>query len=285
MSVFNACPCCVSTGLLIYGGGVAIVLLGFGKVLELTFPNAKLGIKVYKYISAILSVVIALVAIAYGVLSTNESVRSFAFAKMMEAGATGSNPMDALRCATIQNLSGRVLEIGPGPGTNFRCWQNNTAITEWVGVEPNAYFQKRQLAESVTRNISFPVSTVWLKGEHLDVKPESFDYVVGTHVLCSVDDVDSVLKQVSRALKPHGEYHFMEHVAAEEGSSLRGWQQFFAPAFHVIGNGCKFKALWNNLSPNTGLKGFDVELNFVDAADSVPFPLIAPHVTGIAIKL
>ena len=25
----------------------------------------------------------------------------------------------------------RVLEIGPGPGTNFKCMQNNTRITEW----------------------------------------------------------------------------------------------------------------------------------------------------------
>jgi SAM-dependent methyltransferase len=141
------------------------------------------------------------------------------------------------------------------------------------------------MVESVARNISFPTRTVWLKGEHVDIDPGTFDFVVGTHVLCSVDDVGVVLKQVSRALKPGGAYIFMEHVAAPHGSSLAGWQQLFAPFFHVVGNGCKFKTLWNDLSPNTGLKGFDVELNMVDASEFVPFSLIAPHVTGIATKL
>jgi len=285
MVMFNTCSCCTPTYMVVAALIGALCISGLGKVLKHTFPSAKLGMKIYKYISMLANILILLVAIAYGVLSSNENARRFVFSKIIEAGAVYPSPLDSLRCANIQNLHGRVLEIGPGPGTNFRCWQNNTSITEWVGVEPNPYFQQRQVVESEARNISFPVSTVWLKGEHVDIEPESFDHVVGTHVLCSVDDVRMVLKQVHRALKPNGTYHFMEHVAAPEGSSLEGWQQFFAPAFFVVGNGCRFKTLWNDLSPNTGLKGFDVELNFVDASEHVPFSIIAPHVKGIAVKL
>ena len=41
-------------------------------------------------------------------------------------------------------------------------------------------------------NISFDTRLTWLKGEDIDVENESFDAVIGTHVLCSVSDVDQV---------------------------------------------------------------------------------------------
>jgi SAM-dependent methyltransferase len=247
-------------------------------------PKQKTGVKVFKCVSFLFNIVVVLVAVFFGVLTTNSTARNFVFYKIIEKGAAYPNPLDELRCANIKHLSGRVLEIGPGPGTNFRCWQNNTAITEWVGVEPNPFFKEKLAAESLARNVTFPMSTVWLKGENVDVEPGSFDNVVGTHVLCSVDDVYAVMKQVRRALKPGGTYYFTEHVAAEEGTSLHGWQQMFAPVFQVVGNGCKFKTLWRDLTATAALTGFDVNLKRIDAAEYVPFPLIAPHVTGTAVK-
>mmetsp|Transcript_67846 Transcript_67846/g.133462 ORF Transcript_67846/g.133462 Transcript_67846/m.133462 type:complete len:290 (-) Transcript_67846:83-952(-) len=284
MFVPTPCACCLSTVVLASLGCVALFVFSIGQLLAYTLPKQKLGLKIYKGLSTLLNLIIVVVAIFFGVLTTNEDVRNYTFYKIIERGAVYPNPMDDLRCANIRNLSGRVLEIGPGPGTNFRCWQNNTAITEWVGVEPNPFFKEKLTTESQARNITFPMRTVWLKGENVDVDPGTFDYVVGTHVLCSVDDVYAVLRQVSRALKPLGTYHFMEHVAARESSTLHTWQQIFAPIFHVVGNGCKFKTLWNDLSSTAGLVGFDVNLEFVDASAIVPIPLIAPHITGTAVK-
>lgn len=285
MFVLSPCACCLSSAVLAGLGVVALAIMGVGKLLTFLFPQAKLGHKVYKYLAMAMNVVILLVAVFYGVMTTNEKVRNFVFYKMIERGAAYPNAMDSFRCANIQHLSGRVLEIGPGPGTNFRCWMNNSQITEWVGVEPNPFFQEKLISEKGARNISFPTSTVWLKGENVDIEPASFDYVVGTHVLCSVDDVRTVLKQVSRALKPGGVYYFTEHVAAPQDSSLYNWQQLFGPLFYVVGNGCQFKTLWNDISAATGLPGCDVKLQHVDATKDVPIFLIAPHITGTATKL
>lgn len=285
MFVPSTCACCSSTAVLAVFGLVALVIIGFGKLLTSIFPNAKLGHKIYKYLSMCMHLIILLIAIFYGVLTTNEKVRNFVFYKLIEKGAAYPNPMDNLRCANIQNLSGRVLEIGPGPGTNFRCWQNNTQITEWVGVEPNPFFQEKLASEKIARNVTFPTSTVWLKGENVDIEPASFDYVVGTHVLCSVDDVRTVLRQVSRALKPGGVYYFTEHVAAQQSDPVRNWQQIVAPMLYVVGNGCQFRSLWNDISATTGLPGFDVKLEFVDASKDVPIFFIAPHIVGTATKL
>jgi hypothetical protein len=49
--------------------------------------------------------------------------------------------MEDLRCDLLSKVHGRVLELGPGPGTSFACLKhNNAAITEWIGLDPNDKF-------------------------------------------------------------------------------------------------------------------------------------------------
>jgi len=280
--MISPCACCATQGVLVVLGSILGIVYLFGMLLSMAFPKAKTVSYVYHYITIIVSALVALIAVLFGTIASNESVRRYTFYQFISFMEKYPNPVDELRCHNLKNLSGRVLEIGPGPGTNFRCWQNNTEVTEWVGVEPNDYFKEKIQHETEVFNIGFPTSTVWLKGENVDVEPESFDYVVGSHVLCSVDDVNQVLKQVSRALKPGGTYYFLEHVPAAEGTALLGWQDFFAPLFFVVANGCSFRRLWENLDSNAGLPGFDVTLEHVDAP--FPLPLIVPHIVGYATK-
>ena len=94
------------------------------------------------------------------------------------------------------NIQGKVLEFGFGPATNFRCWKG-ADIREWVGVDPNVNFDGAVSEQWTKHNLSFPTSVVWLKGENVDVEPESFDVVLATHTLCSVDDVSQVSDQLS----------------------------------------------------------------------------------------
>ena len=92
----------------------------------------------------------------------------------------------------VGSASGRVLEFGFGPATNFRCW-SEAPITEWVGVDPNIHFDGAVAEQQRRHNLSFPASIVWLQGENVAVPEESFDSVVATHTLCSVQDVTKVL--------------------------------------------------------------------------------------------
>jgi ubiquinone/menaquinone biosynthesis C-methylase UbiE len=120
----------------------------------------------------------------------------------------------------------------------------------------------------------------------LDIVPESFDYVVGTHVLCSVTDIYQVLKQVKRALKPGGKYVFVEHVVAQKEKEpwLYYTQLMMQPVINIIGNGCLFKDTWNYLSPQTGLPGFEI-VQLEHRALNMPIPALNPHIFGVAKKV
>ena len=91
---------------------------------------------------------------------------------------------------------------------------------------------------------------------------------------------------MKRALKPGGTYYFMEHVAAPPGSLLHISQFLLEPFFNIVGNGCRFRTLWrelsNDLSAGGGLEGFDVQLQHLDAP--IPLPPLIPHVIGTATK-
>lgn len=149
-------------------------------------------------------------------------------------------------------------------------------------MEPNSFFAADLADEKVRHNITFPTRTVWLRGEDLDIEAESFDYVVGAHVLCSVTDTWEVLRQVRRALKPGGQFLFLEHVAAERNTPLFFVQVLLQPFMFIFGAGCQFRELWLDLQESAALPGFDVNLQKRDLP--MPLPFFKPHVLGSATK-
>lgn len=278
------CLCCSSFPLLavIYLGIPFSLTLCFEYIAKALLPKSKWVTSILSVISRLFNVLVVLLAVFLGAVATRPRFQSYVFYKLFTLIEQNPNPMDGHRCSRISNISGRVLEIGPGAGANFRCWQNNTEITEWVGVEPNEFMHQVLADEKDHMGITFPTSTVWLKGEDIAVEEQSFDFVVGSHVLCSVDDITQVLRQVNRALKPGGTYFFMEHVAAPAGTAAHYVQVAVSPFFNLIGGNCKFKKTWEYLSETTGLPGFRVTLEHFEAP--VPMLPIVPHVIGEATK-
>lgn len=127
-----------------------------------------------------------------------------------------------LRVANLAGLTGRVLEVGAGTGTNFAHYP--AGVTEVIALEP-----ERRLAE-VARDAAdaapVPVIVSTAAIEEFGAE-ESFDAVVCSLVLCSVDDPDSVVRQLYSMLKPGGELRYLEHVA---GVGLRATLQKVADA-------------------------------------------------------
>jgi SAM-dependent methyltransferase len=75
-------------------------------------------------------------------------------------------------------------------------------------------------------------------GEALPAADGSVDTVVGTFVLCSVEDPAAVLREVARVLRPGGRYLGLEHVRADSRLGA-GAQDAVAPAWRFAIRGCR----------------------------------------------
>ncbi|OBI20706.1 phosphatidylethanolamine N-methyltransferase [Mycobacterium sp. E2327] len=128
----------------------------------------------------------------------------------------------ALRRENVAGLSGRVLEIGAGVGTNFANYPPTVEQVIAVEPEPRLRAHARVAAEAA------PVPVVVI-GETAEAfsDGELFDAVVCSLVLCSVRDVPGVLSRMYSLLRPGGELRFLEHVASAGG---RGRLQRLADA-------------------------------------------------------
>ena len=220
------------------------------------------------------------------IITAHPDLKRFIFSRVfiLIYNSKSSNVMDRLvRCPLLAKVTGKVLEIGPGPGSNFRCLYKNL-ISEWVGIEPNGYFKEAQEQEIRRYNISFPTRTV--HSENMtSIESDSFDYVIATHVLCSVNKPSQLLNQIARVLKPNGGvYVFLEHVSAQYGWT-RFSQTLFAPLFDALGGGCAFKNTFDDIAmlatpdSHNELKGkFKVDLEYFEAP--VPIYLLVPHIRG-----
>ena len=127
-----------------------------------------------------------------------------------------------LRRENLAGLTGRVLEVGAGTGTNFAFYP--ATVTEVVAVEP-----ERKLAAVAEHAAALAAVPVTLTADTVEGfgTGEQFDAVVCSLVLCSVENPSDVVAQLFSLLKPGGEMRYLEHVA-EPG--VRGGLQKVADA-------------------------------------------------------
>jgi protein-L-isoaspartate O-methyltransferase len=115
-----------------------------------------------------------------------------------------------LRRENLAGLSGRVLEVGAGTGTNFGLYPKT--VTEVIAVEPEPRLADLAQAAAAVAPVPVTVRTDAVE----DFSGESpFDAVVCSLVLCSVEKPEAVLRQLHSMLRPGGELRFLEHVASD----------------------------------------------------------------------
>jgi SAM-dependent methyltransferase len=130
-----------------------------------------------------------------------------------------------LRTENLVGLTGRVLEVGAGTGTNFGYYP--ATVTEVVAVEPERRLAPQARKAAAKAPVPVTVSTGTVERFLSDGDGKPFDAVVCSLVLCSIDDPDSVLRQLFSLVRPGGELRFLEHVGS---TGLRGRLQKVADA-------------------------------------------------------
>ncbi|GAB7144938.1 class I SAM-dependent methyltransferase [Mycobacterium riyadhense] len=137
----------------------------------------------------------------------------------------------ALRRENLAGLSGRVLEVGAGSGTNFVFYPESVEMVVAVEPEPRLAAKAREAAVGAPIPVVVTDETV---EEFSD--EQQFDAVVCSLVLCSVRDQRSVLQHLRSLLRPGGQLRYLEHVAS---AGVRGkWQRLVDATFwpKIMGN-------------------------------------------------
>lgn len=133
------------------------------------------------------------------------------FARLWTVMSAHETPLlRRLRTENLAGLSGRVLEVGAGTGTNFEFYPDT--VREVIALEPETRLAPK--AREAAAAAPIPVTVVESTIETMPPMAEPFDAVVCSLVLCSVDDPDSVLRQLNSVLRPAGELRYFEHVAS-----------------------------------------------------------------------
>ena len=175
----------------------------------------------------------------------------------------------------LGELSGTVLEIGAGTGANLQAY--GPAVERLLLLEPDRAMRQRLVARAST---AYGANALVLVGSagRLPLRDGSVDAVVSTLVLCSVRPLDRALSEIRRVLRPGGQLHVIEHVAAAPGTQLRRVQNLLAPAWSRVGGGCSLTRSTRELLEAAG---FDVAGLLADSLP-VPVPFIRPVIRGTA---
>ncbi|MEM7648810.1 MAG: class I SAM-dependent methyltransferase [Cyanobacteria bacterium P01_A01_bin.70] len=152
--------------------------------------------------------------------------------RLLDWSMSGS-PFTEYRQQLLAEVTGDVLEIGFGTGLNLAYYP--TTVSSLTVIEPNPGMG--EIAAPRLAHSPLPVTSLPLRGEHLDLADATFDWVVSTWTLCSIAGIDQALQEIHRVLKPGGKFTFIEHGLSAD-PKLQAWQQRLTPLQKRIADGC-----------------------------------------------
>ena len=138
------------------------------------------------------------------------------------------------RAAVVPLARGDVFELGCGGGINHEFYKRD-AITSYAGIDPHEGLLEGTRAAA--RSKGWAADLRQGRGEAIPFADESFDCVVCTFTLCSVDDPAQVMREMRRILRPGGTALFLEHGRAPD-PQVRGWQGRIEPVWKRLAGGC-----------------------------------------------
>ena len=207
---------------------------------------------------------------------TKQKWRSKFEAWLLDSGAEGGHAAWGERKGSaIGSMHGTVVELGPGTGVNMRYYAPGVRV---IAIEPNPVMHPKLRAAAEAHGVDLEIRQ--LDGASVDVGDGEADGVVGTLVLCGVDDPAQVIAEAHRMLKPGGTYFFIEHVESPAGSRTRLAQRLLFRPHRWMFNGCEI-----NRDTASALRDgpfADVQIDEVDRGRSALW--VRHQIGGIARK-
>ena len=193
--------------------------------------------------------------------------------RIIEMGC-GMEVMQAQRERVVPQASGRVLEVGIGPGHNL-AYYDPSRVEHVTGIDPSEPLLK--LARERGSAVNFPVELVAQGAEDIPLPDASIDTVLVTFTLCTIPEVGASLAQMRRVLRPDGKLIFCEHGRSTDASVQR-WQDRLNPLWNRLFGGCHL-----NRDMPALIRGAGFRIDFLEADYLEDTPRLAGYRTlGIA---
>lgn len=148
--------------------------------------------------------------------------------------ACGTGQMLKRRSMVVPLAKGDVFELGCGGGINQQFY-NKDAITSYAGIDPHEGLLENTREEARAKGWTADIRQGI--GEDIPFASRSFDSVVCTFTLCSVQEPERVLSEMQRILRPGGQALFLEHGRAPDADVAK-WQDRIEPVWKRLAGGC-----------------------------------------------
>lgn len=183
-----------------------------------------------------------------------------------------------MRRQLLSSATGRVLELGAGTGHNLEHYTE--AVTELVLAEPDpnmAGILRERLERDGTAAQN--PSVIEAPAEELPFDDGSFDTVVATLVLCTVENPVRAVAEARRVLVEGGRFLYLEHVRSARPGLAR-WQDWLERPWGFFAGGCHPNRATDQLLAGAG---FWIDSLERDKLPKAP-PLVRPLIRGVAIR-
>jgi ubiquinone/menaquinone biosynthesis C-methylase UbiE len=179
------------------------------------------------------------------------------------------------RARLLAGLSGTVVEVGAGSGSNFAHYPPE--VRRVIAVEPEPL-----LREAAQRAADDRISVSDGVAESLPLGDGEADAVVQSLVLCSVPDQAAALAEARRVLRPGGELRFYEHVIPERGFKRAAFTAADRTGlWPAIGGGCHCA---RDTEAAIRAAGFDIRERDRFSFRSGAMAPSAPFILGVATR-
>jgi ubiquinone/menaquinone biosynthesis C-methylase UbiE len=173
----------------------------------------------------------------------------FIFPHILERCSAGPETQEQRRLL-LASAQGELLEIGFGTGENFSHYP--ATVPRVIAVDCER-MQPRKVLDRIAA-APVPITPIYQDASRgLPFEDDSFETVVTTWTLCSIDNVESAVREIGRVLKPTGSYLFLEHGRSTDPKVMKQ-QELLAPVVRVVGAGCRMNRQIDQLISEGGLQ-------------------------------
>lgn len=130
----------------------------------------------------------------------------------------------------LKDIKGDIIEFGAGTGVNFEFYSDSTRV---VAIEPD-----NQLGNEAKNKIKGKnIEVISASAEDLPFSDDSFDSIVITLALCTIENPNKALIEAKRVCKPNGSLLILEHIR-NDNRVLSTLQDIITPLWKCFAMGC-----------------------------------------------